>query len=141
MQIQNKFSLIVIFLIFILVSNGCAKKVIFQNSAVVPAARGYIQVKTDKNKNYTISVQITDLAEAARLTPPKATYLVWMVTDQNINKNIGQLKSSKTGLYKILKADFKTVSAFKPIKIFVTAEDEHNVTYPSDQIIMTTDIF
>lgn len=143
MQNQTKFkiSFTSIILLLIIFNIGCAKKVNFQNSQIVPAARGFIKVKTDKNKNYSIAVQITDLAEALRLTPPKATYLVWMITDQNVTKNIGQLNSSKTGLNNKLKADFKTVSAFKPTKIFVTAEDESSSQYPSDIIVLTTEFF
>lgn len=130
-----------ILLCTLLFFGSCAKKIAFQNSAVVPAARGTIQIKTDNNNNYSIDVDVRTLAEATRLTPPKATYIVWMVTDQNITKNIGQLNSSKSGLYNKLKADFHTVSAYKPTKIFITAEDEASIQYPSDQVVLSTDFF
>jgi hypothetical protein len=128
-----------IFFGLVVISTSCSKKIAFLNSTVVPAARGTAQVKTDKNKNYAINVMLTDLAESTRLSPAKQTYIVWMVTDQNITKNIGQLNSSKSGLANKLKAEFNTVSAFKPTKIFITAEDEPSTQYPSDQIILSTD--
>jgi hypothetical protein len=130
-----------IFFCIVIISTSCSKKITFLNSPIVPAARGTVQLKTDKNNNFDIDVILSDLAESSRLTPAKQTYIVWMVTDQNITKNIGQLNSSKSGLANKLKASFKTVSAFKPTKIFITAEDEPNTQYPSEQIIITTDFF
>jgi hypothetical protein len=143
-QITNSYlkvfpTAIIISLIFIL--SSCSKEISFQTSPVVPAARGSVNFKTDKNKNYTIDVKLTDLAESSRLTPAKTNYTVWMITDQSETKNIGQLKSSKSGLSKKLKASLKTISAFKPVKIFITAEDEASVQYPSEQVILTTDSF
>ena len=73
---------------------SCAKKITFLTSSVVPAARGSVKVKRDKNKNYVIQIHLLHLAEVNRLQPSKQTYVVWMVTDQNIIKNIGQIKSS-----------------------------------------------
>lgn len=138
-QIRNKFYYI--FLIILIITTSCSKKITFQNSVVVPAARGTVQLKTDKNKNYNIDIDVTDLAEASRLTPAKQTYIVWMITDQNTTKNIGQLNSSKTGIANKLKASFHTVSAFKPTKIFITAEDEQSIQYPSELVILSTDFF
>jgi hypothetical protein len=115
---------------------SCSTKTLFLNSSVVPAARGYIKVKTDKNNNYVIQVQITNLAGVERLQPPKQTYVVWMVTGQENAKNIGLLNSSNK-----LKASFETVSSSKPIKIFITAEDDENVQYPGEQIVLSTGAF
>ena len=51
---------------------SCSTKTLFLNSSVVPAARGYIKVKTDKNNNYVIQVQITNLAGVERRAATKA---------------------------------------------------------------------
>ena len=120
---------------------SCTKKIAFLTSSVVPAARGYVEVKTDKNKNYGINIQLLDLAEVKRLQPSKQTYVVWMVTDENVTKNIGQIKSSTGMMSKQLKASFETVSPNKPVKIFVTAEDDAITTYPSNQVVLSTDKF
>ena len=120
---------------------SCTKKIAFLTSSVVPAARGYVEVKTDKNKNYGINIQLLDLAEVKRLQPSKQTYVVWMVTDENVTKNIGQIKSSTGMMSKQLKASFETVSPNKPVKIFVTAEDDAITTYPSTQVVLSTDKF
>lgn len=110
-------------------------------SPVVPAARGNVQVKKDKNKNYLIDVHLSELAEVSRLSPPKQTYVVWIITEENITRNIGQINSKTGMLSKQLKASFETVSAFKPIKVFITAEDDASILAPSGQIILTTDSF
>ena len=130
------FAMILIFSLF-----SCATSVNFLNSAVVPAARGSVKIKTDNNKNYSIQITLSDLAEASRLQPPKLTYIVWMVTDRDLTKNIGQLNSSKGFMSKQLKGSFKTVSSDKPVKIFITAEDDTAVQYPGSQVVLSTDKF
>ena len=126
--------------LFLLSCTSCAKKIAFLTSPVVPAARGDVQVKKDNNKNYVIHVNIMDLAEVERLSPPKKSYVVWMVSEQEIAKNIGQI-NSKMSVAKNLKASFQTVSATKPNKIFLTAEDDPEVSSPSGQTVLSTDSF
>jgi hypothetical protein len=101
-----------------------------------------VQVKKDKNNNYSIQIHMFNLAEVKRLDPPKQTYVVWMETDdQNIIKNIGQINSSTGTLTKKLKASFQTVSSFKPHKIFITAEEEGSVQQPGIMVVLSTDHF
>lgn len=120
---------------------SCATNVSFLNSSIVPAAEGTVKIKKDKNENYNIQVEIEDLAEVKRLQIAKETYLVWMETEEGVLENLGQL-SSKTGfMSKQRTASLETVSPYKPVKIFVTAEDESNVQYPSSTVILTTDKF
>lgn len=121
--------------------SSCARKISFQTSTVVPAAEGTVKVKKDKNNNYRISVAISNLAEPTRLQPSKNTYVVWMDTDNNRIKNIGQINSSTGFLSQKLKASFETVSSFKPIKIFITAEDDAAIQYPGMQVVLSTDHF
>jgi hypothetical protein len=119
--------------------SSCATKAIFLSSAVVPAAEGVVTVKEDGNKNYVIKIQTTNLAGSQRLTPPKNVYVVWLVTENDITKNIGQIISSSGTLSSKLKASFETVSSFRPTKIFITAENEANIQYPLSEVVLTTD--
>src|SRR5665647_2144263 len=82
-------SLGILSIMMILSFASCSTKALFLTSSVVPAAKGYVKVKTDKNKNYVIQMQISNLAGVERLQPVRQTYVVWMVTDQEITKNIG----------------------------------------------------
>jgi len=112
---------------------SCSQKALFQTSTVVPAAEGYVKVKQDKNKNYAIEMRISNLAGIERLQPPKSTYLVWLETETNDIKNIGRITSSNN-----LKVSFNTVSSFKPVKIFITAEDDERAQYPGDMVVLST---
>ncbi len=120
--------------IFAILFSSCETKIDFLTSTVVPAARGYVKVESDKNKNYKIQIHVSDLAESTRLTPAKSTYVVWIVGANNNAQNIGQIQTSK------LSASLETVSSFKPTKIFITAEDAGNAQYP-DKTILTTASF
>ena len=118
-----------------------AKKVRFLVSDVVPAARGFAKVTRDKNRNYEIKIKLSDLAEVQRLNPSKLSYVVWIVTDRDVTKNIGQIESSTKILSTKLKASFETVSSFKPIQIFITTEDDASVQSPGAQVVLTTNKF
>lgn len=127
--------------IFMVLSmSSCSHKVSFQTSSIAPAARGTVQVKKDKNNNYGIHVSITNLSEPKRLTPAKQTYVVWAETPSGV-KNIGKMNSSSSILSKTLKASLNAVSVEKPTRIFVTAEDSDNISFPGSLIILTTDSF
>lgn len=129
----KKNTFIVAIFIALISLSSCKTKIDFLTSAVVPAARGYATVETDNNKNYKLNINVSNLAESTRLTPSKATYVVWVVGANNNAQNIGQIQTSN------LSASLETVSSFKPSKIFITAEDAGNVQYPSQTILTTSD--
>ncbi len=120
--------------LFTVLFSSCETKINFLTSSVVPAARGYVTVKTDKNKNYVLNIQVSNLAESTRLSPSKSTYVVWVTGVKGNVQNIGQIQTSK------LSAALETVSPYKPSKVFITAENEGNVQYPGETIL-TTDSF
>lgn len=120
---------------------SCAKKVVFQTSQVVPAARGNVSINKDNNKNYGVKIKINNLAEAKRLEPSKNVYVVWMETEQSLAKNIGRINSDSNFMSSKLKASFETVTAAKPSKIFITAEDDADAQYPGGQIVLETNGF
>jgi hypothetical protein len=128
-------------IVMILIFSSCSKKVNFLNSSVVPAARGTVLVDKDNNENYTIKIDITNLAEVERLNPPRKTYVVWLQTSERNYKNLGQIESSSSRMSLKLNASFKTVSSFQPSKIMITAEDEGEVTYPSSLVVLSTEEF
>ena len=121
--------------------SSCSRKVNFQTSSVVPAARGDVKVKKDNNRNYVIKIKLTNLAELKRLEPSMQAYVVWMESDGALTKNLGQINSSSSMLSKTLKASFETVSSSRPTKIFITAETQANVPGPGSMIILSTSDF
>lgn len=138
---SSKIALTVFVIALTAVTVSCSKKISFLNSAAVPAARGFVKVKKDKNHNYVIQVELNNLAEVERLQPARKGYVVWMETAEETVKNIGQIKSATRMLSSKLNASFHTVSAVKPIKIYITAEDEITIQYPENPVVLTTDSF
>ncbi len=130
-------------LIFILVLSlaSCSRKISFQTSSVVPAAEGSVKVKKDNNNNYSIDLNVIRLADPKRLEPSKSTYVVWIETAENGSKNIGSLNTSSSMFSKTLKSSLKTVSPFKPVSLFITAEDNADIQYPGSQVVLRTDRF
>ena len=133
---KNVYYLFVSLSLVLLLGSSCAHKTTFQTSTVVPAAEGTIEWKKDSNDNYVITIKMVNLAEVERLEPPKKAYVVWMENQEGRPKNLGQINSSHETFTKKLKASFQTVSSFKPTKIYITAEDESNVNFPSSMIVL-----
>jgi hypothetical protein len=140
-QLTKKFysGIVLVTTVFLIAS--CATNASFLNSSVVPAATGKVKVKKDSNKNYSIKVEINDLAAVERLQTSKQTYVVWMETEKGNIENLGQLISSKGFMSKQNTALLDATTPFKPAKIFVTAENAGNERYPDQEIILTTDTF
>jgi hypothetical protein len=120
---------------------SCAKKIAFQTSTIVPAARGDVKIAKDNNKNYLVEIKVENLAEVGRLESSKNAYVVWMETEDSMVKNIGQIKSDSNFLSSKLKATFETVTPLKPTKIFITAEKDSEIQYPDSKVILSTRSF
>jgi hypothetical protein len=141
MKINNILIRVILFFVFyfvlLLTFSSCSKKIEFENSNVVPAARGDVSVKKDKNNNYNIQMELSYLAEPERLQPPKKYYVVWLAsTDNQIPLNIGQIVGTSK-----LHVKFESVSSSKPKRIFITAEDDATKQYPSNFEVLETDKF
>jgi len=115
---------------------SCSKKAFFLQSSVVPAAEGYVEVTRDKSENYVIKIELRNFAGADRLDPANRTYVVWMDTERGSTVNIGRISSTNS-----LKASFTTLTSFRPVKVFITAEEQENARYPGSMVILTTDRF
>lgn len=123
-----------VLVVIVALLSSCSTSVKFPVSRVVPGADITATKKQDKQKNYLIEVTALNLASADRLTPPKNNYCVWIVTDRDRFKNIGQI-INKNGK----KAVLKTTSPSNALEIFITAEDHPDINYPSGiEITRTT---
>lgn len=120
---------------------SCARKVHFQESQAVPAATGTVKMKRDQNNNYALTIRVANLAEPERLSPSKEYYVVWLETEDNGVKNIGQLVSSSGLFSKKLKASLEAVTPFKPRRVFITAEYETEIQYPGPQLVLRSNSF
>ena len=121
--------------------SSCSNKVRFNTSRVVPAAEGYAKISKDDNGNKLITIEIMRLTEPTRLRPSKDIYVVWMDTKDNGLKNIGQLRTSSGFFSSTLKSNFTTTTPFVPKKIFITAENNADITRPTGDTVLSTDRF
>lgn len=106
--------------------SSCASTAKFPVSAVTPAAQITAKMKQDKNNNFKIAVTAKHLAAADRLTPPKNNYIVWVLTDNGMVNNVGQLVIKNAE-----KASLTITTSFSVKEIFITAENQGDLTYPS----------
>lgn len=117
------------------------KRIKFLASSVVPSARGQVIIKKYKNENYAIKIQIDELAKVKKVEPSKNLYVVWMESDKLTVKNMGYIICDTGCISSKFKAAFETVAAFKPTKIFITAEDNANIPYPINPFVLETNRF
>jgi hypothetical protein len=107
-----------------------ARKYILTVSTAVPAARGELDVKTDKNGNTLIDLKVENLAKPSNLTPPATAYVVWIQQRGSEPQNAGELNVGNN-----LKAELKTVTALKSFDLFATAESDQLAKAPTGQQI------
>ena len=140
LHLVKRFSVVAFLLLFVLLISSCARKAYFTSSAVAPQAEGKVKVKKDGNDNYRISMSVKNIPQSNELNPARSTYVVWMESS-NGTKNLGQLKTS-TGLFSSTrKASLETTSPYRPVRVFITAEDIPDIPYPGAQIIISTNTF
>ena len=136
-QFKTSISILVIFILL----SACSKRINFATSTIVPAAEGVVKIKKDNNNNRSIGIKIKNLAEPERLQISQSVYVVWMVTEENGVKNIGQLSSSKSLFSSQLEGSLKTVTPFTPTRIFITAEQSSDISMPGSYVILETKTF
>jgi hypothetical protein len=116
--------------IFLILGVSCRTTVDFPSSSALPAAEVKAKVKQDKNQNYKIKLEADHLADPSRLQPSKDVYVVWIETESSDSQNIGQLTTTGSK-----DAKLETVTSYKPIRIFITAEDRANLQYPRGEVV------
>lgn len=112
-----------------------AKKFPLTAAAIVPAARGAVEIDKDKNGNTRVNMEVQFLAKPDSLTPPESVYVVWLQEKDGSPDNQGQLKVDNK-----LKASFKTITPAKSFDLFVTAERDAAVKTPTGAEVMRATI-
>ncbi|MEJ6981275.1 hypothetical protein WG906_12480 [Pedobacter sp. P351] len=130
--------LLILALTITIVLGSCAQRVRFRPSKLVPSAQGYVKITKDESQNHTIKIKVSNVSTPQKLYPSKEVYVVWIETEKNGVKKLGQLEgflrygSNRPG------GTLNTVTPFKPIKIFITAEDTGSSNVPGSQILLQT---
>ncbi|MDD4993908.1 MAG: hypothetical protein PHR83_16935 [Paludibacter sp.] len=115
-----------ILLILVILLSSCATVTRFPVSTVTPAADIILSKQKDQNGNTKIKITATNLAAVERLSPSKNVYIVWIVSENDGVRNIGQLKNKNAKT-----AEIETLAPFAFTGIFITAEDQADVSYPT----------
>lgn len=116
-----------------LVMTSCASTARFPVSRTVPAAEITAKKKQDKNNNYVIELTAKNLADASRLQPKMHNYSVWIVAENGSTINIGQLTNKNAK-----KTVLNTLTPFNVREIFITAEEQGTLSYPTGVEISRT---
>jgi hypothetical protein len=114
---------------------GCAQKVALRNSPDVPAAVGEAKITRDENKNSVVEVDIQHLVPPDTLKPPKKVYGAWAQSPDGKNMNLGQLKVGEDR-----RARLKATTPMQRFRIIVTAEDTPTATFPSPNIVFSSNM-
>lgn len=98
----------------------------FPVSTVVPTADIVATKKQDRNKNYVVELKARNMADPTRLTPPRQHYNVWIIADNGMTINLGRVSNRNAQ-----KINFRAITPYNPRTIFITAEDQDGLTYPT----------
>jgi hypothetical protein len=123
-------------LAFTIFIGSCTQKVAFQRSSVVPAADADVRVKTDRNGNYELDIRVQNLAQPENLSPSRETYVVWMLASDQNTYNLGELQVGDN-----LRGSLTAVTPHRPIRVYISAEDDATGRAPSDQVVLEADGF
>ena len=122
---MKTFKLLIISALVIILSS-CATSIKFPVSTIAPAADIVASVTKDQNGNTKITIKVKNLAAAERLNPPKAAYVVWIVTERDGIHNIGRLSNKN-----VQSTGLETLTPFKFTEVIITAEDYADAIIPA----------
>jgi len=105
-------------------------------STQVPAATGTVKVTKDKdNGNTAFDIRVEHLAKPANLTPAANSYIVWVRP-----RGADAVKQGAIGVNDDLKGELKAVTTSKDFDLFVTAEQNQDVSAPRGPEILSTHV-
>lgn len=112
-------------------SQGSAKLIA---STAIPAVEGTAQFGRTDDDNTSVALRVRHLARPERLTPPAATYVVWLRPTKNeAAQNIGALAVDDG-----LNGELRAITPFKAFELFITAESAADVREPSGEPLLWT---
>lgn len=119
--------------IFFITSCGTTTK--FPVSPLAPAADITAITKLDENNNKVITIKAKNLASPDRIDPNANAYVIWIETQYNEVRNLGQLQNKNAD-----KAELSTVTPYDIDQIFITVETQGNVLQPTGAEVARVEI-
>jgi len=105
---------------------SCASTVKFPISQVAPAADITAKMTKQGKPNYLVTITANSLAASERLNPPKKFYVIWAVSQSGVTRNVGHFTQKNA-----VKATYKASFPYKPVEVFITAEDDEGLCEPA----------
>lgn len=136
---NHRISFIISFILLAcIILPACSKTIRFTKSEFIPEARGYVKIGKVKDKKFSIRLRVRNLPGPQKLQPAKSMYVVWMDTENEGVKNIGQLVNSPGLPSNAQEITLKMISSVEPIGFLITAEDSPIGEYPGTQVVLRT---
>lgn len=118
-------------------SLGCAGHVVvFQDSPELPAALATATIRSDENRNTLVELELQHVAPAAKLWPPRSTYIVWAESSEGRIFQLGQLHVNERR-----EGSFRGTTALDHLRLIITAENDPRPEQPSTPYMLATDFF
>ncbi|MFN3916152.1 MAG: hypothetical protein ACK4K0_00295 [Flavobacteriales bacterium] len=112
---------------------SCVNTVKFPVSHTTPAADITVKIQKQNKPNHLLIITAKNLAASDRLEPSKKNYVIWVVSEVGVTRNAGHFTQENA-----VKATYKSSFPYKPVEVFITAEDEEGVCYPTGVEITRT---
>jgi hypothetical protein len=116
-------------------SLGCAKNIPFDASPLAHGGSAQAKVELTYDRNNTLEVKLSNVAEPSTLKPEYRRYVLWASTPDRKNvSNIGQIRVDEKR-----KAEIKTLTPLRRFILFITAETSGDAITPGPDIVFRTD--
>jgi hypothetical protein len=99
-----------------------------------------VKVKADQHEQYRITIYLTHLMKNPHIQSEKQSYVVWMVSESGIIQNIGALQESFFSPH-AFKSTFRPGVFEKPVRIYITVEDDPGILTSDTAIVFSTSRF
>lgn len=109
----------------IVLMTSCSSTKKFPVSNKVPAADITVKVKKQAKPNYLVTIVAKNLANSERLDPLKKIYVIWVVSESGVVRNVGYFTQKNAE-----KATYIASFPYQPKEVFITAEEEEGLCEP-----------
>ncbi|OFV94871.1 MAG: hypothetical protein A3F68_01575 [Acidobacteria bacterium RIFCSPLOWO2_12_FULL_54_10] len=121
----------IIFLLAVLFTAGCAKRVRFEPLPLARGAKATGRVELTYDQNNTLDVRMENLPDPSSLNPQYSRYVLWVSTpDRQHIVNAGQMRVDETN-----KAQIKSLTPFREFILFITAESRGDAQAPGPDVV------
>lgn len=109
----------------ITLTSSCVSIAKFPVSPLVLAADITAKFKNQGKLNYLVTNTAINQADSERLDPPKEIYIIWAVSEAGVTRNLGYFIQQNAE-----KSIYRASFPYKPMEVFITAEDEEDLCKP-----------